>query len=389
MKVTQTQKNNKTSFVVHVPEWTGGGRRYFKTATKARQFIRSIDLRAGREIARIKGLSDEDIMKISKALEVAKTPDQLLKMVIEHEKLGSTPITKVQEKTLLEIVPLWEASMTGRNAEEGGKKVRAFCAAEIDKITFGSKVPSQITGPNLVNYIEGLDVAPITKRNTQVYLNSFFNWAVSHGHASVNPLKGVKLPPADRKDPIEFYTPEEMTLILNECIRKNDRAMITFVVLSGFGGMGTTEILRRDWTTIDLKKNPALITITKNFGLLPEIEENKALKDPARNRDIPAQANLDAWLRWLSGTGPLCPLEERTITARFKTIAAATGVKRKNNGLRHSATSYYYAKYQDAGKTAAFLGHADTKMIFSNYRRRVSEEAAEKWFSIFPPDGRV
>jgi len=55
-----------------------------------------------------------------------------------------------------------------------------------------------------------------------------------------------------------------------------------------------------------------------------------------------------------------------------------------HDAMRHSFASYHYALYQDEGHTAAQMGHSSSKMVFSNYRRKVRPKDAERFWSIYP-----
>ena len=58
-------------------------------------------------------------------------------------------------------------------------------------------------------------------------------------------------------------------------------------------------------------------------------------------------------------------------------------VKWKQNGLRHSAASYWFAGCNDAGRVAGYLGNS-AAVIHRHYRELVTPADAVKWFSIVP-----
>ncbi len=60
-----------------------------------------------------------------------------------------------------------------------------------------------------------------------------------------------------------------------------------------------------------------------------------------------------------------------------------THPKGEPNGLYLGGATYQAQR--NAELTAMLMGHTNTKMLFRNYRKRVSPEAAQAWFSIFPP----
>jgi integrase len=55
-----------------------------------------------------------------------------------------------------------------------------------------------------------------------------------------------------------------------------------------------------------------------------------------------------------------------------------------HDALRHSFASYHLAKFQNAPALALELGHQSNALIFSNYRRRVTEAEATEYFNLVP-----
>jgi len=53
--------------------------------------------------------------------------------------------------------------------------------------------------------------------------------------------------------------------------------------------------------------------------------------------------------------------------------------------MRHTFASCYYAKFQSVDNLLKQLGHGSTEKLRKSYKRAVSKEEAEKFWSIFPP----
>jgi hypothetical protein len=66
-------------------------------------------------------------------------------------------------------------------------------------------------------------------------------------------------------------------------------------------------------------------------------------------------------------------------------LARKIGITWPHNGLRHSYISYRIALVKDAAKVALEAGNSPD-IIFKHYRELVTEEAAETWFAISPPE---
>ena len=72
------------------------------------------------------------------------------------------------------------------------------------------------------------------------------------------------------------------------------------------------------------------------------------------------------------------------LSIMMRSVWKAAGVKNTQNCLRHSGASYRLADTGDAPRTALELG-TSVQMLMQHYRELVTEEDAEKWFAIFPP----
>lgn len=67
-------------------------------------------------------------------------------------------------------------------------------------------------------------------------------------------------------------------------------------------------------------------------------------------------------------------------------LARKQGIRWPRNVLRHSFISYRVAQIQDVNRVALEAGNSPA-IIFKNYRELVTEEAADEWFGITPPEG--
>jgi hypothetical protein len=53
--------------------------------------------------------------------------------------------------------------------------------------------------------------------------------------------------------------------------------------------------------------------------------------------------------------------------------------------MRHSFCSYWLAKHKSVNKLLLQSGHSSLDVMWQHYHEGVSEEEAEKFWSIFPP----
>lgn len=155
--------------------------------------------------------------------------------------------------------------------------------------------------------------------------------------------------------------------------------LIAWLVMGGFCGLRSAEILRLDWRDVNLQRR------------FVEVTADNA--KTAQRRLVPL---CDAALAWLQpraqAEGPVVPRSGDhgvyyDLTAAVNRARVASKIKTKfkwkRNGLRHSFCSYRLAITQDAAKTSLEAGNSP-HMIFRHYRELTTEEEAKEWFGISP-----
>ncbi|MCK9588783.1 MAG: hypothetical protein M0Q93_05380 [Terrimicrobiaceae bacterium] len=151
------------------------------------------------------------------------------------------------------------------------------------------------------------------------------------------------------ESPREILSVREMRLLLG--LTKGDPAMRAFVVLGGFAGIRSAEIMRMDWGDVNLGEReihvrPGVIKKTKGM------------------RECFVAINA-ACARWLPcpGAGKIIPhtlrsfrrrsaklmVRMQSVMVRLKVPAADRWHDWPQNCLRHSFASYLLAAKQDAG----------------------------------------
>jgi hypothetical protein len=64
-------------------------------------------------------------------------------------------------------------------------------------------------------------------------------------------------------------------------------------------------------------------------------------------------------------------------------ICKTAGVKRKDNGLRHSFCSFHFVLHGNENLTAAQAGNSPA-MVHQHYKGLATKAEAEKWFAVEP-----
>jgi integrase len=227
---------------------------------------------------------------------------------------------------------------------------------------------SNVTGPDIQNWLDRLKVAPRTAKNFRGTLYTFFAFAEARAYIlrGSNPVATVEQISTKGDGAIEIYSPAEIRALLAAAPRE----FLPVVAIGAFAGVRTAEIERLEWRDIDLA------------GGLIHISAAQA-KTRSR-RLVPIVPNLAQWLAPYAGQrgkvwkGDANDLQE----ARAESVAKS-GVGWKHNALRHSAISYRLAAIQDVAQVALEAGNTPN-VIFKNYRELVRPEAARTWFAVTP-----
>jgi integrase len=162
--------------------------------------------------------------------------------------------------------------------------------------------------------------------------------------------------------------------VLKGVLAHMDVVVLPAFLIGVFAGVRTAERQRMTFEDIDIPRG--CVTVKKHKA------------KTAQARTIRMEHCLKAWLLPFHGkTGRIfagsLSLFRVHVTAACKAAGMETVPK---NGCRHSFATYHVAKYEDAEKLRAIMGHMSAGMLFANYRAEgVQQEEGERYFSIFPP----
>ena len=104
------------------------------------------------------------------------------------------------------------------------------------------------SGREIVEWLDEIYTNPVTKNSTLKTIKAFAAWTVKErfvGSETISSIERWKEPASD----VEIYTPDEMKSILDA----TPDLAIPFVVLGAFAGLRAAEIMRMDWSEIDLQ----------------------------------------------------------------------------------------------------------------------------------------
>ena len=362
-----------------------GGKRVRKTfadLTEAKVEAETVANRISAGELNVLTLTSEDRTAYVRAMEMLKPSGTPLEMAVmqfvESAKLLDGASMIEATKFYLRHHPRHLPSRTvGQVVEEllVAKEIEGMSAAHVGDLRwrlrrFANHFPGRIAmvlGQELQNYISDIKGCGRSKNNVRKMLKNLFHFAQSRGYlpkglTEADELVRVKEAPQS----IAIYTPAEMAKLLQHA----EDDLIPFLAIGAFAGLRTAEILRLDWSEVDLA------------GGHIEVKASKA--KTASRRLVPISPNLKQWLAPRhQEIGKVVVVEQ--VGAKLKKLTAkeSVGFKWKHNALRHSFISYRVAQVQNVAQVALEAGNSP-QIIFSNYRELVKPADAVKWFAIGP-----
>ncbi len=194
-----------------------------------------------------------------------------------------------------------------------------------------------------------------------------FNYGIGKGHNRLNPAAKTDKPIVKDTKP-EVLTPAQMRCM----IKHATKGMLPRILIQGFAGLRTSEMLRLKWRDIDLEGSEIYVSDAGKTG----------------ERLVEIQPNLANWLQVYALTIENEP-DRRDVSNSpqiFNQIATDAGIDPwPRNALRHSFASYLLAMTENAAKVAHQLGHQNhTGTLFRHYRRLVKKSEGQRWFGIQP-----
>lgn len=198
----------------------------------------------------------------------------------------------------------------------------------------------------------------------RVMLIQLLNHALELGAVSENVAKQKM---KKTKTKIGILKPKQVAALFDQA--PDD--LIPALALSFFAGLRRSELLKMDWSDIDIMRKQVLVS-----------EENKT-----GDRIVTMSDCLTAWLTPYAQHEGLVIASEEIFRNRLETARTAAKLKKwPHNAGRHSYGTYFYAKHESIDRTAKEMGHTDTRVTRNRYVTTTPHEVAELFWSITPAE---
>jgi integrase len=224
-----------------------------------------------------------------------------------------------------------------------------------------------ISSGDIDRWLRKLGGSPVTRNSVHRCIKVLFSFAKARGYLPGAEQTAAEMLPLAKEGDVEteIFTPEQIRRILCAC----PEHLLGYVALGAFAGLRVAEICRLNWSSVDLERRIVML----------RADQAKT----ASRRIIPISENLAAWLSHIDRSGPVTNGTKTGV--EVSGIAKKLGIKWPHNALRHSYISYRIAEVKDAARVALEAGNSP-EIIFKHYRELVTEQGAQEWFSLLPPD---
>ena len=230
---------------------------------------------------------------------------------------------------------------------------------------------AQVGTADVQDWVDSLDVKPVTRANYVRHLRAFFRYCKSEGLCRTEPTEGVRLERVPRQFP-KALRPEEVervaTYAERHCRDGEERSSAwaaPFIRLGAETALRRNELLNLRWRDVDLDASHLTVACTDAFTSKSGAERRVPLS--AR-----AVAVLRDWRCRQATTGLVFgagagPVHSGTCSKTVKRFAVAAGVPSLTpHVLRHSCITWLIERGVPVPVVQRFAGHADvaTTMLY-------------------------
>lgn len=243
----------------------------------------------------------------------------------------------------------------------------------LDKFAEAFPCPiGQISRADVEGWLNGRGVGPRRWNNMLAAIVAVYRFARRDGAigSEITPVERIEKKKARTK--IETFTPEELAGILAAV----DKEWLPAVVFGAFAGLRPEEVCPEPKTA---KPSLCWEHVLWSKG---KIDVPAEVSKVRRRRFVPLQPAAAAFLAdWRDKKGPVLP--RKKLSNEIRKWAERSGVRWRNDGLRHSYASYRLALTSNIHELSLEMGNSP-KIIHDHYLDLKHEDEAQEWFAIRP-----
>ena len=371
-KVTRNDRTN-----CYGVEWREQGKRkyrYFKTADERDEFFR-----AHKSSETLEGFSQREWFRWCSLKSECQALDIQPEALLMYAK--TVQRRSCERHTLSELINDYmdKGGVTkSKNARQGppsedyARHLR-HTFKELEA-AFGSNIEiSEILPEALQEFLDGLEVGDITRKNWAMRIRQLFSLAVWKDWIVISPAVRLEYRNVIPPEP-GILTPDQAAKLFESV--SHDKELSAALALQAFLGMRAINVLRL---------SPEDISVKDRWVQIPQ-HKSKIKRSHILEHGIPE--NLWPWLERAS-IGEMCALTTRNYHWRKSNAYKSAGFVPPKNALRHSFATYKSALDGSTETARYLLGHETRDTIWRHYKSATYKANAEAYFSIIPTNRQV
>jgi len=210
-------------------------------------------------------------------------------------------------------------------------------------------------------------------------LLQFFSHAKRHRWIALNPFDELQAPdtPGGKRD---VYTPNQFRILMLQAVA-SDTEVALYIALAGLAFCRSQELVRRFGNESVLEWSDILWN-RKQLHVRPGVAKSTRRKS-GNERFTPIHKTLLEWLQPLSNgrSGRIISASVRSFRKRLQKVFEKAEVPFIDNGLRHSAISYWLAGHPEFGvaQVSQWAGNSEQSCRM-HYLKILTQQDGQEWF---------
>jgi integrase len=371
----------KNGFRVYI-----GDGRYRKAATKpaAEKIVEEIKMaRAirGKEMAQISAPILAELLKQQeRCLNVGTTLQQAVDhwLPIYVAKSKSLPLVDAVDEYLAEV----KGRLKPPTFRDKNQRLKAWVSAQAEEDV---KVIEACDLEILRGYLddERERTSDRNHKNIWAVISAFCTWCVMREYLAENPCIKIDTYTGGEDEEIAVFLPDQASNLLEIAVTNYNREILSYLVLSMFGGLRPHEFITQDktgaWHHLDWK------------AIGKDIVKGRKLGKTRQARRVPVGDTLQKWIQFIRTkeggdlSGPV--VSNYSFYQRFrrwKRACVPESIVIEKDVLRHSYGTYRVIELGQVGKVALQMGNSEGTVRDHYLNGEKSEEEAKEYWALAP-----
>jgi len=246
---------------------------------------------------------------------------------------------------------------------------------------FGDRLVNEVTHEEIEAWVLSLSLSLRSQAHYYADLSNLFNYSVKQNHCAANPIDRLERPRGEDAA-IGILTVEQAARLLELAHEHQDLGMLPFIAIGLFCGLRREELIRLDWSRVNLAEGFIEVTAAASKTRQRRIVRlTHTLPSGSKGKPMVYQPAIK-WLRraTIPTAGPVTPSDAPYQLEKLAKLAGIQPYPR--NALRHSFASYLMGLTQNAAVVAEQLGHVGFESLYRNYRQLVTPKSAAQYWQL-------